>query len=76
MKNSCLNYIKHQKIVKKFEQKAAQQLREMEAAYYLLGKNSLIEKEDIHQIDKAIDSLTDIYKEVIILSRFDGLKNK
>ncbi len=76
VKNNCLNYIKHQKIVKKFEHQAALQLREMEATYYLSGKNSLIEKEGLQHIDKAIDSLTDIYKEVIILSRFDGLKNK
>ena len=76
VKNSCLNYIKHQKVVKTFEHHAALQLKEKEAAYYQSGESSLIEKEVLQKIDNALDSLTDIYKEVIILSRFDGLKNK
>lgn len=76
VKNSCLNYIKHQIVVKKFIHHAALQLKEMEAAYYLSGENSLIEKEALQKIDSAIDSLTDIYKQVIRLSRFEGLKNK
>ena len=75
-KNSCLNNIKHQKIVRKFELHAALQLKESEASYYQSGEKSLIEKESVQKIDTAINSLTDIYKEVIILSRFDGLKNK
>ena len=76
IKNSCLNYIKHQKIVRKFEHHAALELKETEASFYQSGERSLIEKEAFQNIDKAINSLTDIYKEVIILSRFDGLKNK
>jgi RNA polymerase sigma-70 factor (ECF subfamily) len=76
VKNSCLNYIKHQKVVKKFEHHAALHLKEMEANYYLSGEQSFIEKETVQRIGNAIDSLTDIYKEVIVLSRFEGLKNK
>ena len=76
VKNRCLNYIKHQKVVKKFEHHAALELKEMEAAYYLSGEQSYIEKEEIQNIDNAIDSLSDIYKEVIILSKIEGLKNK
>ena len=76
VKNSCLNYIKHLKVVRTFEHQTALQLKEMEAAYYQSGESSLIEKEVLQKIDDAIDSLTDVYKEVIILSRFEGLKNK
>ena len=76
VKNSCLNYIKHQKVVKTFEHHAALHLKEMEAAYYKSGETSLIEKEILLKIDNAVDSLTDIYKEIIILSRYEGLKNK
>ena len=76
VKNSCLNYFKHQKVVKKFEHYAAIQLREMEAAYYQEGEKSLIERETIQIIDQAIDSLDTIYREVITLSRYEGLKNK
>jgi len=76
VKNSCLNYIKHQKVIRSFELQTALQLKEMEAAYYQSGESSLIEKEALKKIDDAIDSLSDVYKEVIILSRFEGLKNK
>jgi len=76
VKNSCLNYIKHQKVVRTFEHQTALQLKKMEAAYYQSGESSLIEKEGLQKIDEAIDSLSDVYKEVIILSRFEGLKNK
>jgi len=47
----------------------------MEAVHYQSGERSLIEQENMKQINDAIDSLSDIYKEVIFLSRFEGLKN-
>lgn len=76
VKNRCLNYIKHQKVVRNFEHHAALQLKELEANYYFSGEQSYLEKEALQNIESAIDSLTDIYKEVIILSRLEGLKNK
>lgn len=76
VKNSCLNYLKHQKVVRRFEHDAALQLKEMEAVHYQSGEKSLIEQENLSQINEAIDSLTDIYREVIFLSRFEGLKNQ
>ena len=75
VKNSCLNYLKHQQVVKKFEHSAAVQIGETEALHYQSGEKSLIEKENLQQITDAIDSLNEIYREVIVLSRFDGLKN-
>jgi len=75
VKNGCLNYLKHQKIVKKYENDISFQLKEMEAIHYQTGEKSLIEKESLAQINDAIDSLSGIYKEVIYMSRFDGLKN-
>jgi len=75
VKNGCLNYLKHQKIVKKFENETSLQLMTMEAVHYQSGERSLIEQENMKQINDAIDSLSDIYKEVIFLSRFEGLKN-
>lgn len=76
VKNSCLNYLKHQKVVRRFEHDAALQMKEMEAVHYQSGEKSLIEQESLSQINDAIDSLTDIYREVIFLSRFEGLKNQ
>ena len=74
-KNSCLNYLKHKVVVRKFEHDAALRLQQMEAAHYQSGEKSLIEKEGVQQIEDAINSLSDIYKEVIVLGRLEGLKN-
>lgn len=76
VKNSCFNYLKHKRVVREFESEAIQDLKELEAQHYLSGERSLIEKENLEKIDAAIDSLNEIYREVIILSRFEGLKNQ
>ena len=76
VKNSCLNYLKHQRIVREFENEASLEMKEMEAHHYLSGERSLIEKENLEQIDEAISSLGEIYREVIVMSRFEGLKNQ
>jgi RNA polymerase sigma-70 factor (ECF subfamily) len=36
----------------------------------------LIEQENLKQINDSIDLLPDIYREIIFLSRFEGLKNQ
>lgn len=76
VKNSCLNYIKHKNVIRKFEQSLTYELKELEASHFQFGEKSLIEREDLKQLDDAINSLSDKYKEVIVLSRFEGLKNK
>lgn len=75
MKNSCLNYLKHAKVVRRYESRMAVQLKVMEAYWYQSGEKSMIEKEAVYEIERAIDSLGDNYKEVILLSRIQGLKN-
>ncbi len=75
VRNSCLNYIKHQKVVRKFESETSLILKEIETVHFQSGEKSLIETENLQQINDAINSLPDIYKEVIVLSRFEGLKN-
>jgi RNA polymerase sigma-70 factor (ECF subfamily) len=75
VKNSCLNYLKHQKVIRKFESETMLQLAEMEAVHYQSGEKSLIETESLTEINQAIDSLPDIYREIIRLSRLEGLKN-
>ena len=37
IRNGCLNYLKHQKIVQKFENETSFQLLEMEAVHYQIG---------------------------------------
>ena len=76
VKNSCLNYIKHRIVVRKFEQSLASELMEMEAIHFQSSEKSLIEKENLKQLEDAINSLSESYKEVIVLSRYEGLKNQ
>lgn len=76
VRNSCFNYLKHQTIVRKHVEVEQVTLKIHELDFYKSGEKSLIEKEDLEKIYDAIDSLSDNYKEIIELSRFEGLKNK
>lgn len=73
-RNACLNYLKHQKVMQKHQERAA--FFELEIRYFESGEKSLIEKESLAKICQAIHSLSAIHREVIELSRFEGLKNK
>ncbi|WP_321289958.1 RNA polymerase sigma-70 factor [uncultured Sunxiuqinia sp.] len=73
-RNACLNFLKHQKVMKKHQRFSA--LVELEIRHFESGEKSLIEKESLAKIYGAIDSLSPIQREVIELSRFEGLKNK
>ncbi|MGQ7870996.1 RNA polymerase sigma-70 factor [Sunxiuqinia sp. sy24] len=75
-RNACLNHLKHQQIVSKHQNQQLSALGEMELSYYRDGEKSLIEKENLEKIYQAIRSLAEIHREVIELSRFEGLKNK
>jgi RNA polymerase sigma-70 factor (ECF subfamily) len=74
-RNHCLNFIKRERIRKRYEERIAMELCEMEIAYYS-GEKSLIESETSINLHKAIDLLGDEYREVIILSRYEGLRNR
>lgn len=76
LRNICLNHLKHESVVKKHQEGNLYRLALMEINYYKNGEQSLIEKEDLEKIDQAIGSLSEIHREVIELSRFQGLKNK
>ncbi len=75
LKNSCLNFLKHQLVIQKHTNFHKQQLIELELNHYKSGEKSLIETEELEKIYSAIDSLSAIHKEVIQLSRFEGLTN-
>lgn len=76
VRNHCLNYIKHKQVEKRFLVNRLPDLKEIEIEYYSSGEKSLIEIEAYQNIHNAINSLSDINKEIILLSRFEGLKNK
>jgi RNA polymerase sigma-70 factor (ECF subfamily) len=75
-RNNCLNYLKHQHVVHRHLEGHIQNLTKLELEYYESGERSLIEKENLEKIHQAIDSLSEIHREIIELSRFEGLKNK
>ena len=76
LRNSCLNHLKHEAVVRKFHEGQLYRLSLMEIDCYKSGEQTLIEKEDIEIIHQAIGSLPEIHREIITLSRFEGLKNK
>jgi len=76
VKNGCLNFLRHKMVVSKHVEKQKIILPLLELDFYKSGEKSLIEKQDLEIIHKAIDSLSREYKEVIELSRFEGLRNK
>lgn len=75
VRNAALNYLKHEKVVQKHYENKVTELGKMELFHYESGEKSLIEKESLQYIYRTIDTLPGIYKEVIELSRFEGLKN-
>lgn len=76
VRNGCFNFLRHQSVIQKHVEQEKIVIQHKELDYYQSGEKSLIEKEDLNRIYEAIDSLSDNYKEVIQLSRFEGLKNK
>ena len=76
VRNTCLNYLKHQQVVQKHQHNQRLWLAELELNHSKSAEKSLIEKENLEKIYRAINSLSDIHREVIELSRFEGLKNK
>lgn len=76
VRNGSLNFLKHRQVVRKRLEEEMVLIRNMEQRFFESGEKSLIEKEDLGKIYSAIDSLSGNYREVIRLSRFEGLKNK
>ncbi len=76
VRNGCYNYLRHQSVIDKHLENKKMTLHLNELDFYKSGEKSLIEKEDLKKIYAAIDSLAENYKQVIKLSRFEGLKNK
>ncbi|MGE4587053.1 MAG: RNA polymerase sigma-70 factor [Mangrovibacterium sp.] len=74
--NACLNHLKHEQVVQRHEESQRLFLSVLELNYYENGEKSLIEKESLETIYEAINSLSNTHREVIELSRFEGLKNK
>jgi RNA polymerase sigma-70 factor (ECF subfamily) len=76
VRNSCFNYLKHQKAVNRHASTAIIELKEAELRFFENSEKSLIERETFEKIHDAIRKLPEEQRMVIILSRFEGLRNR
>lgn len=80
VRNSCLNYLKHRCIVEKHEIQYLSHIEGDERLYHtdfaLDAESSLLFDELQQQINLVIDQLPDRCRQVFLLSRFKGFKNR
>ena len=79
VRNSCIDYIKHIKVVnnRMHEIEISTKYEELYRIDFVGNEPYiLIEQELKYKIEKTVQSLPDRCREVFILSRVDGLKNK
>lgn len=73
VRNKCLKEIERQKVRDDY---SAESLNLDELAYYNDGIKSIIELELEEKLKKAMDKMPDGCRQVFVMSRFNGLKNK
>jgi len=79
VKNSCLNYLRHIKTRHSAEAKLLNRFQEAEKASFLESGDpmqSLLEQDVHEKIDAIIASMPEKCRQVFLLSRHGGLKNK
>lgn len=76
VRNKCLQEIEKQKVRDDFSQESIQSLRLDELNYYNDGFKSIIELELEEKLKQAMDRMPDACREVFVMSRFNGFKNK
>lgn len=80
VRNNCLNYLKHKLIVQKHQLQYLDNLAVEEHLYHsdflIHTEGRLLFDELQEQIQKVTDSLPSRCREVFMLSRFQGLKNR
>jgi RNA polymerase sigma-70 factor, Bacteroides expansion family 1 len=78
VRNGCLNYIKHLSIVEKYQidTKAEGEEHLYYADFFLDAEHKLLYDELQEQIRIVMDNLSPRSREIFIMSRFRGLKNR
>lgn len=80
VRNGCLNYLKHKSIVEKYQIEYLATVDGEERLYYadfmLDAEHRLLYKELQEQINIVLNQLPDRSREIFVLSRFSGLKNR
>jgi len=71
VKNKCIDFIRHQKLISKTEQELANQIETISNDY-----NYIIESELRAYLFSAIEKLPEACREIFIQNRFEGLKPK
>jgi RNA polymerase sigma-70 factor, ECF subfamily len=79
VRNNCLNHIKHQQIINRFNERYLQSLNETEELINISQENGLsiyIASELENKITKAIENLPDHCRKIFKMSRYEGLKHQ
>ena len=80
VRNGCLNYLKHRSIVEKYRVEYLARVDGEERLYYADfmqdAEHKLLYKELQEQIALVLNQLPDRSREIFLLSRFRGLKNR
>ena len=80
VRNGCLNYLKHRSIVEKYRVEYLTKVDGEERLYYADfmqdAEHKLLYKELQEQIALVLNQLPDRSREIFLLSRFRGLKNR
>ncbi len=77
VKNNCLNHLKHQQIVNRFNENIRLSMKESEEAIAISQETGLsiyIAQELENRITEAVEQLPEQCREIFKMSRFDGLK--
>ena len=81
-RNRCLNYLKHKNIVDRYTQNCRTQVKVGEERLYnydfsfVENEHPYLYQEFEREIQRIVDSLPKRCREVFVLSRFQGLKNR
>ncbi len=81
-RNRCLNYLKHKNIVDRYTQNCRTQVKVGEERLYnydfsfVENEHPYLYQELEREIQRIVDSLPKRCREVFVLSRFQGLKNR
>lgn len=80
VRNACLNQLKHQVVRQQFEAEILKELEVTETLYRLdmahQSELPLLCEEIQQQIDKVLSELPERTRQIFVLSRFEGLKNR
>ena len=80
VRNGCLNHIKHEQVIQRYEIEYQSFAEGEERLYHidfgLEVEHKLLYEELKEKITQVVDQLPERCREVFILSRFEGLKNR